>query len=31
MAYGRCFSHSEIEGMLGISKSSVDTYIKRAQ
>ncbi|WP_409177729.1 sigma factor-like helix-turn-helix DNA-binding protein [Brevibacillus fortis] len=31
LAYGQCFSHSEIAGMLGISKSSVDTHIKRAQ
>ncbi|WP_103110806.1 sigma factor-like helix-turn-helix DNA-binding protein [Brevibacillus reuszeri] len=31
MANGQCFSHAEIAKMLGISKSSVDTHIKRAQ
>lgn len=31
MAYGECFSHSEIANLLGVSKSSVDTHIKRAQ
>lgn len=31
MAYGQCFSHAEIAELLGISKSSVDTHIKRAQ
>lgn len=31
MANGQCFSHAEIAKLLGISKSSVDTHIKRAQ
>ncbi|MCG5251603.1 sigma factor-like helix-turn-helix DNA-binding protein [Brevibacillus agri] len=31
LAYGECFTHSQIADMLGITKSSVDTHIKRAQ
>lgn len=31
MAYGECFSHSKIANFLGISKSSVNTHIQRAQ
>ncbi|WP_309479439.1 sigma-70 family RNA polymerase sigma factor [Brevibacillus agri] len=31
LAHGECFSHSQIAELLGISKSSVDTHIKRAQ
>ncbi|MEJ8546420.1 sigma factor-like helix-turn-helix DNA-binding protein [Brevibacillus borstelensis] len=31
MAYGECFSHSKISNFLGISKSSVNTHIQRAQ
>ncbi|GED53522.1 sigma-70 family RNA polymerase sigma factor [Brevibacillus borstelensis] len=31
MAYGECFSHAEIARLLGITKSSVDTHIRRAQ
>jgi positive control factor len=30
LAYGECFSHAEIAELLGISKGSVETYIKRA-
>ncbi|WP_035295981.1 sigma factor-like helix-turn-helix DNA-binding protein [Brevibacillus thermoruber] len=30
MAYGECFSHSEIAEMLNLSVSSVETYLKRA-
>lgn len=31
LAHGECFSHSQIAELLGISKSSVDTHIQRAQ
>jgi positive control factor len=31
LAHGECFTHSQIADMLGITKSSVDTHIKRAQ
>lgn len=31
MAHGECFSFSEIGHMLGISKSSVEEYVSRAQ
>lgn len=31
LAHGECFSHAEIARMLKITKSSVDTHIKRAQ
>jgi len=31
LAYGQCFSHSDIANLLGITKSSVDTHIMRAQ
>ncbi len=31
MAHGECFSFSEIAGFLGISKSSVEKYVERAQ
>lgn len=30
LAYGECFSHSEIAELLNISVSSVETYLKRA-
>jgi positive control factor len=31
LAHGECFSYEEIAGLLGITKSSVATHIKRAQ
>ncbi|CAJ1003898.1 sigma-70 family RNA polymerase sigma factor [Brevibacillus aydinogluensis] len=31
LSHGECFTHSQIADMLGITKSSVDTHIKRAQ
>lgn len=31
LAHGECFTHTEIAYMLGITKSSVDAHIKRAQ
>lgn len=31
LAHGECFSFSEIAGMLGVSKGSVEVYVSRAQ
>ncbi|MGG1554979.1 sigma-70 family RNA polymerase sigma factor [Paenibacillus ferrarius] len=31
LAHGECFSYSEIAGMLGVSKGSVEVYVTRAQ
>lgn len=31
LAHGECFSFSEIAGMLGVSKGSVEVYVTRAQ
>ncbi|WP_310187665.1 sigma factor-like helix-turn-helix DNA-binding protein [Bacillus sp. 3255] len=31
LAHGECFSFSEIAGMIGISKGSVEVYVTRAQ